>query len=211
MAIRIILADDHAVVRHGVSLIIKELIPEAELFHIPDFPALLNLLQHQDAELVICDVNMPGSDSFHIIDAVRQIRDNIRILIFSAYSEELYATRYMQEGADGYLHKDADTNTIKGAIQAVLQEGKYISEAMRRKGLNRDGAADERANPLKALSNREMEVAVLLTQGLGLLEMSNSLNLHISTVSTYKSRVFEKLNISNIPELLTVFKNYASN
>ncbi len=210
MSIRIILADDHAVVRHGVSLIIKEFLPAAEIFHANDFNFLLEILKTQEADLAICDVNMPGCDSFHIIDAIRALQPDIKILIFSAYSEDLYAARYIREGANGYLHKDANTETIKNAIDIVLNEGKFISQQLREKSLQTDLlSGNKNINPLKTLSNREMEVAVLLTQGLGLLEMSNTLNLHISTVSTYKSRVFEKLNISNIPELLTVFKNYA--
>lgn len=207
MSIRIILADDHAVVRHGVSLIIREFLPAAEILHAIDFPSLLELLKVQDADLIVCDVNMPGSDSFHIIEAIRNIRADIKVLIFSAYSEDLYAMRYLQEGANGYLHKDAGTDTIKAAIHAVLTEGIFRSPYMMDIQQQYAGTG-KNSNPLKSLSNREMEVAVLLTQGLGLLEMSNSLHLHISTVSTYKTRVFEKLNISNIPELLTVFKHY---
>jgi DNA-binding NarL/FixJ family response regulator len=210
MSIRIILADDHAVVRHGVSLIIKDFLPDAEIFHANDFNFLLEILKTQEATLAICDVNMPGCDSFHIIDTIREIQPDIKILIFSAYSEELYAARYIREGANGYLHKDADTETIKHAIDSVLNTGKFVSDQLMEKFMQTDLlSGNKSSNPLKSLSNREMEVAVLLTQGLGLLEMSNALNLHISTVSTYKSRVFEKLNISNIPELLTVFKNYS--
>jgi DNA-binding NarL/FixJ family response regulator len=210
MSIKILLADDHAVVRHGISLIIKDFLPASEIIHAHDFPFLLEQLKVHEAELVICDVNMPGSDSFHIIYAIREIRPDIKILIFSAYPEDLYATRYIQEGANGYLHKDADTETIKDAITMVLKKGRFISDYLLEKYLHNDGQAAKNNNPLKSLSNREMEVAVLLTQGLGLLEMSNALKLHISTVSTYKTRVFEKLNISNIPELLVVFKNYAT-
>lgn len=208
MSIKILLADDHAVVRHGISLIIKDFLPAAEIIHAHDFPFLLEQLKVHEAELVICDVNMPGCDSFHIISALRDIRPGIKILIFSAYPEDLYATRYIQEGANGYLHKDADTEIIKSAITDVLKKGRFISDQLLEKYLQNDGPIIKDGNPLQSLSNREMEVAVLLTHGLGLLEMSNALNLHISTVSTYKTRVFEKLNISNIPELLVVFKNY---
>lgn len=209
MSIKILLADDHAVVRHGISLIIKDFLPGAEIIHAHDFPFLLEQLKVHEGELVICDVNMPGCDSFHIISMIRNIRPDIKILIFSAYPEDLYATRYIQEGANGYLHKDADTETIKNAITTVLRKGRFISDHLLEKYLQNNGHTKKESNPLKSLSNREMEVAVLLTQGLGLLEMSNALNLHISTVSTYKIRVFEKLNISNIPELLVVFKHYA--
>jgi DNA-binding NarL/FixJ family response regulator len=210
MSIKILLADDHAVVRHGISLIIKDFLPASEIIHAHDFPFLLEQLKVHEADLVICDINMPGCDSFHIISAIRDIQPDIKILIFSAYPEDLYATRYIQEGANGYLHKDADTETIKSAITTVLKKGRFISDHLLEKYLQGDGLATKGGNPLKSLSNREMEVALLMTQGLGLLEMSNALKLHISTVSTYKTRVFEKLNISNIPELLVVFKNYAT-
>jgi DNA-binding NarL/FixJ family response regulator len=210
MSIKILLADDHAVVRHGISLIIKDFLPGTEIIHAHDFLFLLEQLKVHEAELVICDVNMPGCDSFQIISAIRDVQPDIKILIFSAYPEDLYASRYIQEGANGYLHKDADTETIKMAITMVLQKGRFISDQLLESFLQNDSARSKGGNPLKSLSNREMEVAVLLTQGLGLLEMSNTLNLHISTVSTYKTRVFEKLNISNIPELLVVFKHYAT-
>ncbi|RQO31676.1 DNA-binding response regulator [Taibaiella sp. KBW10] len=211
MSLKIIIADDHSVVRYGISQIAKSVYPDAEITFAVDFGSMLEETTKVQPALIICDINMPGCDSFNLVKNIKAESDTAKILVFSAYSEELYAPRFLLEGADGYLHKDADLATIRTALRDIMDKGRFISPAMTEYFL--DASLSKKrvgANPLKLLSNREMEVASLLSQGLGLLEISNTLTLHSSTVSTYKNRVFEKLNISNIPELLNIIRTYHS-
>ena len=211
MSLNILIADDHAVVRHGVSLLIQETRTAVTLFQAYDYDTLMEALISNRMDLVICDINMPGCDSHHIIEEMRDIQSGLKILIFSAYREDLYAARYLHAGANGYLQKDSGQEVIQQAIATVLDSGRYMSDAIREKLLHKTFTNSKQAgdNPLALLSGREMEVARLLLQGMGLLEISNTLKLHIATVSTYKKRIYEKVQISNLPELITIFKNHA--
>jgi len=211
MPLNFLIADDHAVVRHGVSLILREVLPAAVIFQAYDYDTLVSTLKKNPVDLVICDINMPGCDGFHVIDDLRSIQPDVKILIFSAYREDLYAPRYLQAGANGYLHKDGDNEQIRKAVLTVLQDGRYMSDAVKEKLLHKALSAHKQRsdNPLDLLSQREMEVARLLLKGMGLLEISNILKLHIATVSTYKKRIHEKLQVSSLPELIAVFRNHA--
>lgn len=212
MSLHILIADDHAVVRHGISLLLQEMMPSVKVTQAWDYDTLMSGLGQKKMDLVVCDINMPGCDSFHVIDDMRTIQQEVKILIFSAYREDLYAPRYMQAGANGFLHKDSENEQIRKAITTVLNNGKYISEAVKERLINKALSTNRRTaeTPLDLLSQREMEVARLLLQGLGLLEISNTLHLHIATVSTYKKRIYEKMQIANLPELIAVFKNHSA-
>ncbi len=204
----ILIADDHAVVRHGIAILVKEIIPDACIFHANDFNSLLKELGHNKVNLAICDVNMPGCNSFHMIDIIKNIQPEIRTLIFSAYKEELYAKRFMMAGADAYLHKDTESDGIKATILSIIN--KNVSYRNVVADHTHYGSRKNFLNPITMLSNRELEVANLLVKGLGVLEICNTLQLNKTTVSTYKSRIYEKMNISTIPELVTIFRNHAS-
>ncbi len=212
MPFNILVADDHAVVRHGISLLLQEMMPSIRVIQAWDHDTLMEGLRLGPVDLVICDINMPGCDSFHVVSDMREIQRDVKILIFSAYREDLYATRYIQAGANGFLHKDSENEEIRRAISMVLNNGKYISEAVKERLINKALSVNKQAgdNPLDSLSQREMEVARLLLQGLGLLEISNTLNLHIATVSTYKKRIYEKVQVTNLPELIAIFRNHSN-
>lgn len=211
MSFSILVADDHAVVRHGISLLLQEMIPDIRVTYAWDYDSLMKGLDEKPVDLVICDINMPGCDSFHVIDDMRTIQRSVKILIFSAYREDLYAPRYMQAGANGFLHKDSENEQIVKAVMTVLDNGKYISEAVKERLINKVLANSKHTveNPLELLSQREMEVARLLLQGQGLLEIANLLKLHIATISTYKKRIYEKMQVSSLPELIAVFRNHS--
>lgn len=174
---------------------IIRLIPDARVTEVTDMAAALAHLKHTEMQLVICDINMPGANHFGIVKTIKSIQPNTKLLILSAYNPQLYAHRYIQEGADAYLSKNASISEIENTILAVLN--------------GTVNAADTaEISPLATLSNRELEVARLLIEGNGILEIANLLQLGVSTVSTYKIRIFEKLNISNIPALAAMFHNY---
>ena len=208
MSYRIIIADDQPVVRHGTAYLIKDIIPLSNIYQTEDLAGTIDLLKTRTADLLIFDINMPGGESINAINIIRAIQPHIRILVFSAYKEDLYAVRYIKAGANGYLNKNCAESEIKLALMAVIERGRYISENVSHQlmsGISQDTGVDTRSK-LKQLSNRETEVAALLVKGLGLLEISNQLNIQMSTASTYKTRLFEKLGISNVAELITLFQ-----
>lgn len=191
----ILLADDHVIITDGLKSMIDRLVPGAQVTEVSDMTTALSYLKHAETQLVICDINMPGANHFGIVKTIKSIQPQTKLVILSAYSPQLYAHRYLQEGADAYLSKNAAITEIENTILAVLQGRPGIGAA----------AAD---SPLSILSNRELEVAQLLIEGNGILEIANLLQLRVSTVSTYKIRVFEKLNVSNVPSLAAMFHNW---
>ncbi len=202
----ILIADDHGVVRYGMMLLIKDLLPWAEVTQVGSFNETVEFIKTNKIDLVILDINLPGGNNIQMLDSLNEIQKNIRVLMFSAYEENLYATRYLQAGAKGYLHKQNSNAEIKKAIQTVCSGGVYMSDDVKNIMLNKMLNHDENQNPLDLLSNREFEVAQMLIYGHGITDISNLLNLQMSTVSTYKNRIFEKLNVTNIVQLIDKFR-----
>jgi DNA-binding NarL/FixJ family response regulator len=199
---KILLADDHSVVRQGMSLVLKEAFDNAAVYQARDFESALLILKQETFDLLLLDINLPGGNTVNMIDQVKAVSGAVKILMFSAYDEEQYALRYLRAGANGYLNKLSTEQEIVNAVRSVIEKGEYISDKIR------EVAANNHHNPLETLSDRELQIAELLVKGEGNLEISNLLNIQMSTVSTYKKRIFDKLTINNIPGLIEVFKLY---
>jgi len=202
----ILIADDHGVVRYGMMLMVKDLMPWAEVSQVGSFNEATECVGKTKVDLVILDINLPGGNNIQMIDSLKLLQADIKVIIFSSYDERMYATRYIKAGAKGYLNKEASSKDIKKAIQSVLSGGIYMSEVVKEIMLNELLNTDNADNPLSLLSNREIEVGQLLVTGLGITDISAVLNLQLSTVSTYKNRIFEKLNVENIVQLIDKFK-----
>ncbi len=208
---RILIADDHGVVRLGLSLMIKKLRPHALVEEVDNFQSVLNSIKNASYNLIILDVNMPNGTFQETLEIIK-IRDpKVKVMVFSSQDENLYAIRYLKMGADGFLHKLAPEAIINKALEKMLDKGSYISEdvkdAMIFSALNKNAPVD---NPIEQLSDREIEIAERLIKGTSLKDISYELNLHVSSVSTYKTRIFKKLGVQSIPELIEIFKFYES-
>ena len=198
-----LIAEDHTMVRYGTNMVLKELFPNGTISHAVNFEQLLQLLETQRFDLLILDINIPGGDNLQMIDVIRLRQPDIRILIFSAYDEQLFAIRYLQAGANGYIMKQAPESEMKDAIQAVVKNDIYISPGIKQRLLfNASEKKQADNNPLHSLSDRETEVLQLLIKGTTLAAIAQTLGLQVSTVSTYKTRIFEKLEVSNLVELV---------
>lgn len=202
-----IVADDHGIVRQGVSFVIKELYQGSNVFQADNFAEIIRLVNHEKVDLLILDVNFPDGSSLSILPSIKKIQPDIKILIFSAYDEDIYAIRYINAGADGYLHKLSTEDEIKMAINQVMTFGRYLSRNIQEK-LTNNYIFKKPQNPLEQLSNRELEIARLMVEGYGNIEICAALDLQKSTVSTYKNRIFEKLQIEHISELIHLFNLY---
>lgn len=200
-----LVADDHCVVRQGVSLIIKELFLNAIIYKTGNFKEIFDVLKELKVNLLILDVSFPDGNSINEIAEIKAIQPDIKILIFSAYDENIYAMRFLNAGASGYLNKETTEDEMKNAINSMISSGKYISQNIKDKILD-SYISKKPANPLDLLSNREIEVARLLIKGYGNLEILEYLRLKKTTVSTYKSRIFEKLQINNLADLIKFFQ-----
>jgi DNA-binding NarL/FixJ family response regulator len=206
--VHIIVADDHGIVRMGLIQTIKRLRPDAIISEVEDFKSLYKVISEKELDLAIMDVNMPNGSVQEAIDYIKMHQPALRVLIFSSQDEEVYAMRYLKMGAGGYLSKQSSTAVIETALTAMLGTGRYASDdvkdAMFLESLN--GATKN--SPFEALSDRELQIANKLAEGLPLKEISNQLNLHSSTISTYKNRLFEKLKIRSVPELVEILRLY---
>lgn len=201
---KILIADDHSVVRQGVSLMLRDAFDDIEIEQADSFYETLIAVKEDTFDLLLLDINLPGGNNASMISDVKGINKDINILMFSAYEEEHYALRYMQEGAKGYINKLSSEEKIIEAVRTVLNGSVYVGEFL--KNEYRKGVITN--NPLDVLSRRELEIARLLIKGEGNLEISNQLNIGMSTVSTYKSRIFEKLGVTNVVALAEKFSLY---
>lgn len=205
---QILLVDDHAIVRYGLMQLICNEFPGTEITTALNMDQVVMQLRQKSFDLLILDINFPGGNNLQMIDIVKLRQPGIRILVFSGYDEKMYALRYLQAGASGYLNKNNSEKELPIAIKLVLAGERYMSPVIKETLLSKTIDADN--NPLKRLSNREMEVLQSLVNGMTLGEIGGSLNLGVSTVSTYKQRIFEKLEINNIVELVEKVKLYHS-
>lgn len=205
---RILIADDHGIVRMGLVQVIKKLRPSAELYEVEDYKALSSLIAKEKFDLIILDVNMPNGTLQQGIDYIKVKQPGAKILVFSSQDEHLYAHRYLKMGADGYLNKLSSGDKIDQALQSMLEKGKFISDKVKDSLVSQSLNQHKSNSPLELLSDRELEVANKLVEGIPLKELSIQMNLHTSTISTYKNRVFQKLEIQSIPELVELLRMY---
>lgn len=208
--IRILVADDHGIVRMGLIQVIKQLKPRAILSEVEDYPSLYSLISKEMFDLAIIDVNMPNGSLQEAIEFIKIKQPELKILIFSSQDEQLFAIRYLKMGADGFLHKHSSKDKIDQALNAMLHKGNFISKKVRDAMVFDSLNKKQKAAPVETLSNRELQVANKLCEGIPIKDVSAELNLHTSTISTYKNRIFEKLNITSIPELIEILRIYDS-
>ena len=207
---KVLVADDHAVVRTGIKFLLKGVDPAVDVTPAEDFFELLELIRKEAFDVLILDINIPGGDNIGMISTIRRHRPELPILIFTSYSEKIYGLPYLQEGADGFLSKDASEEDLLEALKCIEQGKKYIGATLREnmlESLISSGVNPE--NPLARLSIRELDVANLLIKGYSTGEIANQLNLQRSTISTFKARIFAKMEVTNLVELIAKMKGSA--
>lgn len=204
--VRILLADDHDVTRSGLSFFIRNRIPGVVIDEAYDADSTLEKVNLFDYTLIVLDVKMPGSDSFHLLSSILCKKPDAKILMFSMYPEFGYAKRYLQMGAKGYVSKDASPEDIGNAITTVLNDKRYMSDALKH-SIGEEITSDK-LNPFDCLSAREFEIVQHLIKGKSAAEIQWALNIKSSTVSTYKARIFEKLSCQNVMELAKLAEMY---
>jgi DNA-binding NarL/FixJ family response regulator len=203
---KILIVEDHFIVRLGMLHLLENEIENVQVFEAQNFQEALIICNKVCFDLVILDINLPDGKKCNMLDDLRKVQKDVKILIFSAYQEDIYAFRYILAGANGYLDKLSENDTIVKAIKTVLDAGKYISNGTLNKLIAFLQDKKARNNFLDELSSREFEIAKLLVKGFGNLEISNELNIKTTTVSTHKLNIFKKTRIKNIIELSELFK-----
>ena len=197
---KILIADDHAVVRKGLRQILLEEYPSAQIGEVADAENLLSEVIKGDWNIVICDMNMPGRSGLDALTQIKQVAPQLPVLIMSMYPEDQYALRVLKAGASGYLGKDNIHDDIIKAVQTVKLGKKYITATIAEKLANALGE-DSATQPHEHLSDREFDVFKLLAAGKAVSDIASQLSLSATTVSTYRSRIMEKMHMKSNAEL----------
>ena len=194
--IRILIADDHAIVRKGINQILSEGFPDAEIDEVANAEALISKIMESEWDVIISDLSMPGRSGLEAIPQIKQINPKLPVLIMSIHSEDHYAIRVLKAGGSGYLSKDLAPDELVTAVKRVLTGKKYITANVAEKLASMVDKDDDK--PLhQMLSDREFTVLQLLGSGKSLSEIAESMILSINTVSTYRSRILVKMNLKN--------------
>lgn len=203
----ILVAEDHPLVIIGIVSMLAECIPGAVIFKAPDFTRTLDLLEKHPFDLLVMDINLPEGDKVSMIDSVRLKQPALPILVCSSYDENLYALPYLKAGANGYISKTAPSDEFKLAVENVMNSKIYASPSVLHNafGMLLNSKNNNKSGLIK-LSDREIEIARLLTKGMSTKEISEHINLSAPSISIYKSKIFEKLGVKNIIELTTYFE-----
>lgn len=198
--IRILVADDHTVVRRGLRQILLEGFPGALVEEVGDAEDLIKNVVKSTWDVVISDLSMPGRSGLDALQQIKQLHPNLPVLILSIHPEEQYALRVLKSGASGYLSKDMAPDELVNAVKKVMLGKKYITAAVAEKLA---ATLDQDPNkPLhEYLSDREFNVLKMLAAGRSVSEIAESLFLSVTTVSTYRSRIMAKMNLKNNAEL----------
>lgn len=197
---QILIVDDHAVVRGGLRQFLAdtddlEIAAEAETGS-----DALALIPGGDWDLVLLDMSLPDLNGLEVLKRIKQMRPNLPVLIFSMFSEAEFAIPALDAGASGYLNKDSPPYQILTAIRTVVDGARYVSPGLAEQLLSGVTSNSPKA-PHETLSRREMEVLLLLSKGVMLTRIGDSIHVSVKTVSTYRARILQKLGVQSNAEL----------
>jgi DNA-binding NarL/FixJ family response regulator len=199
--IRILVADDHAVVREGVKQILANLDDMKVSGEAGSGPETLAMLDRQDYDLVLLDISMPGRSGLEILEDIRNVRPKLPVLVLSMHPEEQYALRALRAGAAGYLTKASAPQELIGAIRKAAKGGKYVTASLAEKlafQLDMDAVKPRH----ETLSNRELQIMLMIAAGKSVSEIAAELSLSVKTVSTYRVRLLAKLGMKTNAEMM---------
>lgn len=197
---RVLIADDHNVVRHGLRDILSREFGKLQIAEAKDAREVVALLAGQDWDLLLLDINMPGRSGLDVLVDAKRLRPGLPVLVLSAYPEEEFALRAFKLGAAGYLNKQSASDELLVAAKKAMAGGKYATAALAERLAEGLGGNLNQA-PHETLSNREMEVLRLVATGQTIKEIAAGMALSEKTVATYRARVSEKLGLGTNVEL----------
>jgi DNA-binding NarL/FixJ family response regulator len=198
--IRVCVVDDHAVVREGLKRIIAESPGMAVTAEASDGIEALKVVQKESCDVVLLDITMPNKNGLDVLKQLHTEIPRLPVLVLSMHSEDQYAVRVLRAGAAGYLTKESAPAKLVQAIRKVVRGGKYVSPTLAEK-LVYDLHSDSSKAPHEILSDREYQVLCMIASGKTVTMIAAELGLSVKTISTYRVRILEKLNMQNNAEL----------
>jgi len=197
---KILVADDHAIVRKGLKQILLDEYPFGEIEECSNTEELLSKAIDGRWDVIISDISMPGRSGLDALHQIHEAHPRVPVLILSMHPEEQYAIRALKAGASGYCSKDLAHDELVNAVRRVLSGRKYITPTLA-ETLATQLEQETQAEPHKCLSDREFEVFKLLAAGKAVSEIAEGLRLSATTISTYRSRVLSKMNLKTNSDL----------
>ncbi|MES2686284.1 MAG: response regulator transcription factor [Pseudomonadota bacterium] len=199
--IRIVIADDHAIVREGLKRIVSSVDGMDVAGEAADGNEVMQRVREMEFDVLMLDLSMPGRSGMELIKLVRAEKPKLRILVLSMHQELQYAVRAIKSGASGYLTKESAPAQLEQALRKIAAGGAFISTEVAEQ-LALGAMPGGEASPQESLSNREFEVFRLLVDGVTVTDIAGRLNLSVKTVSTHKANLMQKIGVSNQSELI---------
>lgn len=199
--IRVLIADDHAIMRDGLRQILAECVDMVVVGEASNGNEVMDSLREPDFDVLVLDMTMPGKSGIDLIRHIKSTHPKLPTLILSMHHESQFAIRSLKAGASGYLCKDVAGIELISAIRKVADGGLYVNNAMAELlALELNSSSQDISH--RKLSNREYEIFYLLAVGMNITEISAKLNLSVKTVSTHKTRLMQKMHFNNLSELI---------
>ncbi len=202
----ILIVDDHVAVRLGLEMVLREISDTHTFRHAINGSEALSQLVASEYDILIMDMNMPEPSGFTLLEKSLRLQPSLKVLVISVNPEAFFAPAVFRMGAYGYINKNENDRELKKALEAIVGGEIYIPSQMRSTFFSN---TDENTNVFTLLSPRELEITLLLLKGMGMQEISSVLSIGSSTASTFKSRVFKKLNINSVFELEQLARHHA--
>jgi two-component system, NarL family, invasion response regulator UvrY len=199
--ISILIADDHPIVRRGLKQIVQDEKDMNVIGEVSNGDELLEFLSKEKINVLLLDITMPGKSGLDLIGVLKNLFPDLPILVLSGLPEETYAKRVIKMGALGYIHKESAPDLLVPAIRKVYQGKRYISNKLAE--ILASGISNDDNNlPHEKLSDREFEVLIQIGKGNIVSAIAETLSLSVTTISTYRARILEKMNLKNNSELI---------
>lgn len=198
--LRVLIADDHSVVRLGVKHILVDAFPNATIGEAANGQDVLEAVRAEPWDVLVLDIGMPVRSGLEIMTELRHISPNLRILVLTVHAEEQFALRLLKSGVSGYLTKERAPEELVQAIRKIMGGGKYVSTVLaERIALSLDTSVDKL--PHETLSDREFQVMRMIASGMSVAEIAEALSLHVRTVGTFRRHILRKLNLKSTQEI----------
>lgn len=199
--IRILLADDHAIVRDGLKRILSEKLGQAQFGEARDAQEALGLALKGKWDVMVLDISMPGRNGLEVLKEVRRKRPKLPVLILSMHPEDQFAVRAIKAGAAGYIVKESAPDVLVDALKRAVSGRKFITPAVAERLA--EGMGEDPSRPLhEDLSDREYEVLRLMADGKPVADVARHLSLSVKTISTYRARILDKLKLTSTAEII---------
>ena len=205
--VKFLIIDDHDVIRAGLKALLTPVFNPVKIYEACDGNDAIKKMKLHRYDIILMDIQMPDMDPFGLFENILAHDREAKVLVFSMNPENIYAKRFLQVGAKGFVSKDSIVDEIIKAINVALKEGIYISDKLT-KSLALESFSGKHTNLFSKLSPREFEIATLLLSGQSVTDISRSLHLQLSTTGTHKARIFEKLGVNTLLELSNLARSF---